>query len=162
MYYDAQGQDFVSAFVKTPLMSAGSSLTRLELCYNSIGDEGTIALAHAIVMKGAVPSQTDHPWLPGKVHVCKATTKRKKNQCPQHNNAPLLAMHQCSSDKLATRANSDICESDIHLRFLDLSYNNVGDEGAQALGYAIAGEHKSAGKPVIEILELEGNQVPRG
>jgi len=43
--------EFVTALVKTPLMSMGSSLARLELCYNNIGDQGAIAIAHTIVMK---------------------------------------------------------------------------------------------------------------
>lgn len=44
---------------------------------------------------------------------------------------------------------------------MDLSYNNVGNDGAQALGYAMAGERTKKGKKMIklEVLELEGNQV---
>ena len=50
---------------------------------------------------------------------------------------------------------------DLNIRCLDLSYNGLGDNGAQALGYAIAEDRKARGKKevMLEILELEGNKV---
>ena len=53
-----QGPEFISALVKTPLFDNESTLSSLELGYNSIGDTGAVAIAHAMVTKGM--SSTSH------------------------------------------------------------------------------------------------------